>query len=101
LEAVEAIDGLIASRLERHFSRAAAAAAGLAEHFPLPAAAAAVEALASAAALGRLARCAAIRASARLVLEPLLSIEFLLAGGKGELLSAIHTRDELIGIHLV
>ena len=102
LEAVAAVDGLVTPRLERHFCRAAAAAAGRAEHLPLTAAAAAVKARsAAAAALLRFTRSPAIRATARLVLETLLGIELLLAGGEGELLSTIHACDKLIGIHLV
>jgi len=103
LEAIPAIDGLVAAGLERHFGRTAAAAAGRAEHLPLTAAAAAaVEALtAAAAAFGRFTRRTAVGASARLVLETLLSVELLLAGSEGELLAAVHARDELIGIHLV
>ena len=98
LEAVAAVDWLVAPRLERHFCRATAAAAGRAEHLPLTTTAA-VEAR-TAAALLRFTRSPAIRATARLVLETLLGIELLLAGGEGELLSTIHARDELIGIHL-
>ena len=104
MEAIPAIDGLVAAGLERHFSRTSAAAASRAEHLPLSAAAAAaaVKALtAAAAAFGRFARRTAIGASARLVLEAFLSVEFLFAGSKGELLTAVHARDELIGIHLV
>ena len=98
LEAVSAVDGLVAAGLERHFCRASAAAAGRAEHLPLTAA---VETRpAAAAALLRFTRSPAIRATARLVLKTLLGIELLLAGGEGELLSTIHARDELIGIHL-
>jgi len=104
LEAIPAIDGLVAAGLERHFGRTAAAAASRAEHLPLTAAAAAtaVKALTAAAtALGRFTRRSAIGASARLILETLLGVEFLFAGSEGELLSAVHTCDELIGIHLV
>lgn len=103
METVAAVDRLVTARLERHFCRAAAAAAGRAEHFPLTAAAAtaAVKAgSAAAAAFGRFTRRATVGAPAWLVLESLLGVEFLLAGSERKLLAAIHASNKLIGIHL-
>ncbi|HKW44956.1 MAG TPA: hypothetical protein VJN22_04805 [Candidatus Eremiobacteraceae bacterium] len=69
------------------------------------ASAAAAEATAAATAAGTATACLtsrpAIRATARLVLEALLGVELLLAGGESELLAAIHACDKLIGKHLV
>src|SRR5438552_12601636 len=99
LEAVAAVHGLVAARLERHFGRSAAAAARRPEHLAL--AAAVVARAAAAAAFGRFTGGPAIGATARLVLEAFLSVEFLLAGSERKLLTAVHACDQLIGIHLV
>ena len=100
LEAVAAIHGLVATRLERNLSDSAAARACCLEHLALAAAVAASTAAAPAAAhAAGLAGLPAIRASAGLVLEALLLVELLFASGKRELIPAVDAGDELIGIH--
>lgn len=99
METVAAVDGLVPARLERHLGRTSAATAGRLEHLALPAVSRAVEAAAAAAAAGLAGR-ATIRATARLVLETFLCVEFLLASGKRKLVTAVDACNELIGIHL-
>ena len=102
LEAVAAIHGLVTARLERNLGNAAAARACCFEHLALAAAtvtaAAAATATATAHARG-LAGLPAIRATAGLVLEALLFVELLFAGGKRELIPAVDAGYELICIH--
>lgn len=85
LEAVAAINRLIATRLEWHFGHAAALAAGRAEHFALATAAATAESAAATAATASaaarsLTRSAAIGATVGLVLKALHGEKLLFAG---------------------
>src|SRR5262245_3227488 len=112
LEAVGAVDRLVAARLERHLGLAAAARAGRREHLaarPVVAAAvaarAAVVAAAEAVAAGRvavaaaaaaaattalhLARAPALRAATGLVGQAAALVELLLPGGECELLTTV------------
>src|SRR5450755_2621328 len=108
-EAVAAIDGAVAARLERQFRHAAAIAAGGFEHLALraivgPAVAAPLIALAAAgspigaAASLRLTRVAASRATSGVVGEALLGVEVLFASRESELRIAIRARQGSIGI---
>jgi len=116
LEAIAAIDGLVAARLERHFGRLSALAAGGLEHLAArtarhPAACArAVTAAragtnaAAAAARGsslRLACRTALGATIRLVLEAFAGKELLLARAKDELAVAVNAVQGFISIHVV
>src|SRR6185437_14213745 len=85
-EAVAAIDRLVSARLERHLGNAAALAARRLEHLAMAASAAALRA-------ARLAGGAAVAAAIGLIREALHRIEFLFAGGEGELASAIHAGE--------
>ena len=88
MEAIAAIDGLVAARLERNFRHTAALAAGRAEHLALAAAASSESATAAAAltsATGGLTRRTAIRAAVRFVGKALHGEELLLTGRKREL----------------
>lgn len=87
MEAIAAVDGLVAARLERNFRYTAALAAGRAKHLALAAAAAesATASAALASATGRLTRRTAIRAAVRFIGKALHSEELLLAGRKREL----------------
>jgi hypothetical protein len=97
-EAIAAVDGLVAARLERHFGRLSALAARRLEHLAATAArrsAAAASAVASAtaaaagSALGLAGR-TAFRATIRLVLEAFAREELLFAGAKNELAVTIN-----------
>jgi hypothetical protein len=96
LEAVAAVNRLVAARLERHFGRTSAAAACRAEHLALTAAetaaAAAAAAIAAACSTAGLTSLTAIGAAIWFVLEAFLSIEFLLTGSKCKLCAAIDAR---------
>ena len=105
LEAFAAVDGLIATRLERHGSQATALAALHFEHFARCAnaagavAAAAVARTATGATL-RLTRGSAIHATARFIGEALRGEKFLFARGEREGCVAINAGEGLIGIHI-
>src|SRR5579883_502754 len=91
-EAVAAIHGLVAARLERNFRYAAALTARCLEHLATATAAAATvvgTAAAAAAAAGRFTRRATIRAPAGLVGESFAGVELLLACGKRKGASAV------------
>src|SRR5579883_415003 len=92
-EAVAAIHGLVAARLERNFRYAAALTARCLEHLATATAAAATvvgtAATAAAAATGRFTRRAAIRAPAGLVGESFAGVELLLTCGKRKGASAV------------
>jgi len=91
-EAVAAIHGLVAARLERNFRYAAALTARCLEHLATATAAAATvvgTAAAAAAAAGRFTRRAAIRAPAGLVGESFAGVELLLTCGKRKGASAV------------
>ena len=94
LEAVAAVNRLVAARLERHFGRTSAAAACRAEHLALTAAetATAAPAIAAACSTAGLTSLTAIGAAIWFVLEAFLSIEFLLTGSKCKLRAAIDAR---------
>jgi len=93
LEAVAAVNRLVAARLERHFGRTSAAAACRAEHLALSAAeSAAATAIAAACSTAGLTSLTAIGAAIWFVLEAFLSIEFLLTGSKCKLRAAIDAR---------
>jgi hypothetical protein len=93
LEAIAAVDRLIAARLERHFGRASAAAACRTEHLALTAAeATATAAISAACGTAGLTCLTAIGAAIWFVLEALLSVEFLLTGCKCKLRAAIDAR---------
>src|SRR5947209_4282331 len=106
LEAVVAVDRLVAARLERNFRLLPAAAAGHAVHLARAAPAgvaasvrAAGVAAVPAAALARvLARGAAVGAAVRLVLEALRREELLFAGREEELRTAVGAGQPFIGI---
>jgi hypothetical protein len=94
LEAVAAVNRLVAARLERHFGRTSAAAACRAEHLALSTAetATAAAAIAAACSTAGLTSLTAIGAAIWFVLEAFLSIEFLLTGSKCKLCAAIDAR---------
>jgi hypothetical protein len=96
LEAVAAVDGLIAARLERHLGRAATAAARRTEH--LPRAITALHAPAAAVAAG-FAGLPAIRTTIGFVLKALLGVEVLLACSERKLCAAVDAGQQLVGIH--
>ena len=76
VEAVTAVDRTVILRLEGHLGLLAAVSTGDLEHLAL------LTAITAAAAL-----VAAVTAACRLILETLLSIEFLLTGGESEFLA--------------
>ena len=78
VEAVTAINRTVVLRLEGHLGLLAAVCASDLEHLAL------LAAIAGAATL-----VAAVTAACRLILETLLSIEFLLTGGESELLATL------------
>jgi hypothetical protein len=106
LEAVAAVDGLVATRLKRHFGRLSALAARGLEHLATAAtsgSAATAAAVASAAAAGtalRLTRRSAFRAAIRLVLEAFACKKLLLAGTKNELAVTINAAQGFVSVHL-
>jgi hypothetical protein len=109
LETLAAIDRFVATRLERHFSRATALAANRLVHLALPATTAVtaaaptcVGAAAATAAAGcalRFTRGATIGTTVRFVLEAFGGKKLLLAGAKGELRIAVRAGQNLISVH--
>ena len=89
-EAIAAVDGLVATRLERNLSLLAAVSADRREHL----------ALRTGIAILRAERGTALRAAARLILEALLSIERLLRRAEDELLVAVTTNEGFVLIHI-
>ena len=89
-EAIAAVHGLIATRLEGNLGLLTAVSADRGEHLTLRAGIAVLSAE------GR----TALRATARLVLEALLSVESLLRGAEDELLVAIATNEGFVLIHI-
>lgn len=90
-EAISAIDGAITSGLERHLGSAAAGCANSFVHRAV---------VGAPVGGGTFAGIAAGLAALGLVGESFFSIEFLLVGRKGELLSAIFADDNFVLIHL-
>ena len=88
-EAIAAVHGLIATRLEGNLGLLAAVSADSGEHF----------ALRAGIAIGRTESGTALRAAARLVLEALLRIESLLGSSKDEFLAAVTANEGLVLIH--
>jgi hypothetical protein len=108
-EAVAAVDGAIAARLERQFRHAATVAACGLEHFALrtivgPAVAAPLIALAAAAAAIRaaaalcLAGFATCRTTTGVVCKAFLGVEILFTSGECKLRIAIGAREVSIGV---
>ena len=89
-EAIAAVNRTIRAGLEGDFAGFAAACAGCVIHLTVAAAAAGRTLLA-----GR----TAILAALGLIGETLFRVEFLLAGGEGEALSAIFADDGLVAEH--
>ena len=89
-EAIAAVHGLIATRLEGNLGLLAAVSADRGEHL----------ALRTGIAIGSAESSAALRAAARLVLEALLSIERLLRRAEDELLVAVTTNEGFVLIHI-
>ena len=89
-EAIAAVHGLIATRLEGNLGLLAAVSTDSGEHFTLRARIA----------VGSAESGAALRAAARLVLEALLSIERLLRRAEDELLVAVTTYEGFVLIHI-
>ena len=89
-EAIAAVHGLIAARLEGNLGLLAAISADRGEHFTLR----------TGIAILRTEGGAAIRAAARLILEALLSVERLLRRAEDELLVAIATNEGFVLIHI-
>ncbi len=104
LEAVAAVNRLVATRLERYFGRLSALAARGLEHFATAAAsrsaAAAVASATAARAALRLTRRSAFRAAIRLILEALARKKLLLAGTKNELAVTINAAQGFVSVHL-
>src|SRR5258708_38491933 len=100
-ETIAAIDGTVATRLERHPGRLAARGADRVEHLLAAAhAATATTAAASAATTaGGLLRGPARRATLGLVREPELRKALLLARRERERRTTIHTRQLLVAVH--
>ena len=90
-EAIAAVNGTIAAWFKRNLAGTSAICADSVKHHSLFASA------------GRilLARGAAILAALRFVGEPFFCKEFLLAGGEGEVLSAIFADDGFVAEHLI
>ena len=89
-EAVAAVHGLIAARLEGNLGLLAAVGTDRGEHLALRAGIAVL----------RTEGCTALRAAARLILEALLRIERLLRGAEDELLVAVATNEGFVLIHI-
>jgi len=103
LEAVAAVHRLVAARLERHFGRLSALAAGRLEHLARATRAASVRTTTAAAPAGtalHLARSTAVGATIGLVLEALRGKEFLFAGLEGKGGPAINAGQGFIRIQL-
>ena len=88
-EAVAAVDGLVATRLEGNLGLLAAVRADGGEHFTLRAGVA----------VGGAERSAALRATARLVLEALLGVELLFGSRENEFGAAFTAGQRLVLIH--
>ena len=88
-EAVTAVHGTISAGLERNLGLAAAAIADHGEHGP---------GSATVAVLGFTGVTAGL-AAAGLVLEALLSVEFLFAGGENKFVSAVTASQSLVFVH--
>ena len=88
-EAVAAVDGLVAARLEGNLGLLAAVSADRGEHL----------ALRTGIAVGGAERGTALRAAARLVLEALLGIELLLGSREDEFLAAVAANEGFVLIH--
>ena len=88
-EAVAAVDGLVATRLEGNLRLLAAVGADRGEHL----------ALRAGIAILRTERSTALRAAARLVLEALLRVESLLGSTEDEFLAAIAANEGFVLIH--
>jgi hypothetical protein len=99
LKTIAAVDRLIAARLERYLSDAAALAASRLIHFPALTAAAAHSGPAAATRTHLFACLTAIGATVGLVLKTFAGIELLLTGSERELTSAIHTIQHFIDVH--
>ena len=89
-EAIAAVHGLIAARLEGNLGLLAAVSADRSEHL----------ALRTGIAILRTERGTALRAAARLILEALLRVERLLRRAEDELLVAIATNEGFVLIHI-
>ena len=89
-EAIAAVHGLIAARLEGNLGLLAAVSTDRSEHLTLRTGIAVLSTE----------RSAALRAAARLVLEALLSIERLLRRAEDELLVAITANEGFVLIHI-
>jgi hypothetical protein len=107
LEAVAAVDGLVATRLKRHFGRLSALAARGLEHLATAAAsgsAATAAAVASATTAARtalrLTRRSAFRAAIRLILKAFARKKLLLAGTKNKLAVTINAAQGFVSVHL-
>src|SRR3954453_4395002 len=105
LEAIRAVDGLLAAGLERHLGEATALRADGLEHLgrsalvPAPVAAVAVVGHAAPAAVApALVGRAALSAAARFVGEALLSKEGLLTFREGERVAAVAAGEGLVGV---
>ena len=90
LEALAAVNGTIVVRLERNLALLTAVCAGSVKHL----AGGSLTALS-------LTGVAAITASLGLVLEALLGVELLLAGGENEFASAILADNGLVSVHCI
>ena len=89
-EAIAAVHGLIATRLEGNLGLLAAVSADRGEHLTLR----------TGIAVGSAESSAALRAAARLVLEALLRIESLLGSSKDEFLAAVTANEGFVLIHV-
>jgi len=89
-EAIAAVHGLIAARLEGNLSLLAAVSADRGEHF----------ALRTGIAVLRTESGTALRAAARLVLEALFSVERLLGSAEDELLVTVAANEGFVLIHI-
>ena len=89
-EAIAAVHGLIATRLEGNLGLLAAVSADRGEHL----------ALRAGISILRAERSTALRAAARLILEALLSVERLLRRAEDKLLVAIAANEGFVLIHI-
>ena len=89
-EAIAAVHGLIAARLEGNLGLLAAVGADRGEHFALRAGRTILRAESG----------AALRTAARLILEALLRIESLLGSSKDEFLAAVTANEGFVLIHI-
>ena len=89
-EAIAAVNRFVAARFKRNFAHAAAICADSVVHHALLVAAGVL-----------LARGTAILAALRFVGKAFFRVEFLLAGGEGEVLSAIFADHDFVVKHLI